>query len=154
MRVLCKLQHIAWYDCVTLDTSIKKTPLCLLGSNPLFACSFIVFFFSNSLFEEKKFLICLNWFWCILALNPSKAWIFGLSSFFSERERVNLTPYSYFKKNLSNINITLCNCKQPIQSRFKVRKCWHHLLYYDVISFFVTRICQKIWKMKWNEKWK
>ena len=25
-------------------------------------------------------------------------------------EGINLTPPSYFKKNLSNINITLCNC--------------------------------------------
>ena len=28
-----------------------------------------------------------------------------------------------------------------------MKKCWHHLLYADVINFFVTRKCQKIQKM-------
>ena len=33
----------------------------------------------------------------------------------------------------------------------KVKKCWHHLLWADVISFFVTRWCQKIQKI--DENW-
>ena len=34
--------------------------------------------------------------------------------------------------------------KQLIFSRLKVKECWHHLLYVDVISVFVIRKCQKI----------
>ena len=33
----------------------------------------------------------------------------------------------------------------------KMKKCWHHLLQADVISFFVTRKCQKIQKI--DENW-
>ena len=29
--------------------------------------------------------------------------------------------------------------KQPIYSRLKVKNCWHHVLYTDIISFFVTQ---------------
>ena len=29
----------------------------------------------------------------------------------------------------------------------KVKKCWHHLLLADAISFFVTRLCQTPKKM-------
>ena len=32
----------------------------------------------------------------------------------------------------------------------KVKNCWHHLFYADVINFFVTRKCQKIWKVDAN----
>ena len=51
--------------------------------------------------------------------------------------------------NLISIKLyTIVN--QPIWSRFKVKKCWCHLLYGDVISFFATRKCQKIRKIDEN----
>ena len=37
----------------------------------------------------------------------------------------------------------------------KVEKCWHHLFYADLISFFVTRKCKKNRKIdKTSEYWK
>ena len=62
----------------------------------------------------KMFFIWIPLFYeffnCSTKLNPNKAGLFEGSFFW---ERVNLTlppPPSYFKKNLSNINITLYNC--------------------------------------------
>ena len=40
--------------------------------------------------------------------------------------------------------------KQLVYSRLKVKKCIHHLLYADVINFFVTRKCQKTRKIDEN----
>ena len=34
--------------------------------------------------------------------------------------------------------------KQPVESRLKVKICWYHGLYADVISFFITKRCQKV----------
>ena len=45
---------------------------------------------------------------CFRGLNPNKAGLFE-GSFSLEGGQFD--PPSYFKKNLSNINITLCNCK-------------------------------------------
>ena len=45
----------------------------------------------------------------IRGINPNKDGLFQ-GSFSWGRGRVNLTPPSYYKKNLSNINITLYNC--------------------------------------------
>ena len=42
-------------------------------------------------------------------LNPNKAGLFE-GSFFGGGWGVSLTPLSYFKKNLSNINITVYKC--------------------------------------------
>ena len=39
-------------------------------------------------------------------LNPNKAGLFEGSIFWGDQ----FDPYSYFKKNLSNINKTVCNC--------------------------------------------
>ena len=39
--------------------------------------------------------------------------------------------------------------KQSIQSTLKVKKCWHHLLCIEVISFFVTKKWQKNDENSW-----
>ena len=52
--------------------------------------------------ENKNDLVCKT----KIKLNPNKAGLFEGSFFWG----VNLIPLSYFKKNLSNINITLYNC--------------------------------------------
>ena len=40
--------------------------------------------------------------------------------------------------------------KQIIESRLKIKKCRHQLLYADIISFIVTRKCEKIQKSDEN----
>ena len=49
----------------------------------------------------------------IRGINPNKAGKFEVSFFWGRGGGVSLPPPprpSYFKKNFSNINITLCNC--------------------------------------------
>ena len=61
---------------------------------------------------------------------------------------------------LNNLAVTIQLLNNPLlnnfmqrlncQAQLKVKKCCHHLLYDDVISFFVTSKCQKIQKIDEN----
>ena len=62
-------------------------------------------------------------------------------------------PLPYFMKNVSNLNITWHNCQTIYFKSVESEKYWHPLLWADVISFFVTRKCQKIQKIHEN-RWK
>ena len=59
--------------------------------------------------------------------------------------------YQIFNIILSILSkIRKSNWKSSIKNMLKVRKCWHHLLYADVICFFVIMKCQKIIKNWWK----
>ena len=64
----------------------------------------------NNDIKTQKLVIILGdsmaYYW-YKHVNPNKAGFFEGSFFWGG---LNLTPSSYFKKNLSNINITLYNC--------------------------------------------
>ena len=73
VRVLSKLQHIAWYDCITLDTSSNKTPLYVcLAVIPFLAIPLYSFLLSNSFFWGKivpnLLKLVLVYFRCLLSI--------------------------------------------------------------------------------------
>ena len=71
-------------------------------------------------------------------INPNKAGFFEGNSAW-EGGGINLTPPSYFKKNLSNISITLYNCWTIYLKYVESDKilAWSVISWF--ISFFVTR---------------
>ena len=61
-------------------------------------------------------------------------------------------PHAHFNDNFTHVTISVTNMKvnrvkQPTWSGFRVKICWHDLLYVTPLSFFVIRKCQKIRKI-------
>ena len=80
--------------------------------------------------------------WKLILFNPNKAGLFEGSFFW---EGINLTPPSYFMKNISDINMTI----QLLNNLFKVyaEKMLTSSVISDVISFFnfkKSKILRKI----------
>ena len=101
------------------------------------------------------FLISLHIFWNIkkelvivfLTLNICRRLTILVISFSQwKMSSVTFFIFSYLKKNDADscsawfLSVTQ---KHELQVSFKIKECWHHLLYADLISLFATRKCPK-----------
>ena len=98
-----KLGYLTRLGCTTKFTSLLSKKLCLdlpAGKKSLLGMWVLSAKISenHSTFKSK------------LSFNPNKAWLFEGSFLWGEGQ-FGTPPPSYFKKNLSNINITLYNCQ-------------------------------------------
>ena len=88
---------------------------------------------------EQIFRRCAN-------INPNKTELFDCSfsaktSYFSISWRTNLVSIKhYFMQSLNSL----------FRVGWKLKKCWHHLLYADVISFFCNKVLSKNSKNRWK----